>query len=98
MPVIKARGIRTVPALARPSPSGRGAAGELDDQALVDLDGERDLGPVRDPGQHPRDLVLVTLQVRWRLRGHLECLSDGEEVLRRGARLDRGALAPTGAR
>ena len=55
---------------------------ELDDKALVEGHGERDLVTLRVPREHPRDLFLVPVEVDGRLRGHFQGLADVDEVPR----------------
>ena len=55
---------------------------ELDDEALVEGHGERDLVTLRVPREHPRDLFFVPVEVHGRLRGHFQGLADVDEVPR----------------
>ena len=70
---------------------------QLDDESLVDLDRERNLGPVRGADERPTYGVLVAVEVARRIGCHLERLTDRDEVPGRGARLDDAPRPDDGA-
>src|SRR5207245_8360861 len=71
---------------------------ELDDQALLDRDRQRNLGALRFAGQRSLELVLVPVQVHGWVWCDLERLTDRDEVLRLVDDLDDLAGLHPGAR
>src|SRR2546423_15710975 len=80
---------------SRPRAS-RGLGVELDDEALVDLDRERDLAPLRRARQRPGDLPGVAVQIGRRVGGELQGLPDEDEGPSSIGEVD--GLAPAGLR
>src|SRR5712691_7412526 len=80
---------RAIPARCGKTVTASGRLGhELDDEALFDRNGQGDLAPFGKADQPSANRLLVSLHVGRRVWGHLERLTDGDQVLARGGRLD----------